>query len=329
MSRTLSAFLIVCLLSIQAGCDRGTGSGTYGKVTASASGCYLSAFVDGTSNIAAFQATIGKRLASVMWYVNFTQDFPAADAAVVKDNGSIAVITWEPWKSVVPDSDYTLQKITNGDFDTYIEKWALAARNFKYPILLRFAHEMNGDWYPWDGAHNGSSEAPARFIAAWKHVHNIFDQSGAANVTWVWDVNSSSSPDVSWNSALNYYPGDAYVDWVAVDGYNWGTSQSWSSWQSFDGIFLSSYNALHAQMPSKPIMIGEFACSEAGGDKATWITDAFTRIKTNYPAVKLLSWFDINKATETDWRMESSVATESAFKAAVADPYFIERIALQ
>ena len=104
------------------------------------------------------------------------------------------------------------------------------------------------------------------------------------------------------------------MDWICADGYNWGTSQSWSSWRSFDGVFETIYDRLTTLGPGKPFMIGEFASTELGGDKAAWIRDAAVRIPTDYPKIKAFIWFNMNK--ETDWRVESSPASLEAFKAA-------------
>ena len=88
------------------------------------------------------------------------------------------------------------------------------------PLMLRFGHEMNGDWYGWSGARNGGSlAAPEQFVATWQYVHRRFTSAGATNVTWVWCVNHESVPNASWNVPENYYPGDAYVDWTCADGY--------------------------------------------------------------------------------------------------------------
>jgi beta-mannanase len=184
---------------------------------------------------------------------------------------------------------------------------------------------MNGDGYGWSGAKNGaSSTAAQQFVATWRYVHGRFAKAGVTNVTWVWCPNHESVPAAAWNTPESYYPGDAYVDWTCVDGYNWGTSQTvatagWTSrWQTFDEIFGPTYQRLVALAPTKPMMIGEFASSEAGGDKAAWITDAAARIASpGYAQIRAFVWF--NEAKETDWRVQSSAAALAAFKASFGD----------
>jgi len=325
-----AAVLLLLLAAVQSGCEQYSPAPVpkvYGKITADSSGCYIGAFVNGNSNISSYETLIGKKLACVMWYVSFTQDFPVSDSNAVIATGSVPCITWEPWRYIVSDEAYSLQRIIDGDFDAYITAWAAAAKAFKYPMFLRFAHEMNGNWYPWDGYHNGaSSAAPAKFISAWRHVHDIFSSADATNVTWVWNVNAASTPGDDWNKADNYYPGDSYVDWIAIDGYNWGTSGSGTAWQDFDSVFSSIYSTLIASHPGKPVMIGEMASTEDGGDKAAWITDAFSKMRTSYTGIKCYNWFNINK--ETDWRVNSSGSSAASFSSAMTPSYYISDIPL-
>jgi beta-mannanase len=130
----------------------------------------------------------------------------------------------------------------------------------------------------------------------WRHVHDIFKQQGANNVTWVWCPNISSSSTLLLNTL---YPGDSYVDWTCLDGYN-----KYSSWLNFDQIFngvgitwlFKSYDQLVALAPSKPIMIAEFASLEAGDGgtkKGQWLKDTFLSIvPTKFPKIKALVYFN-------------------------------------
>ena len=70
----------------------------------------------------------------------------------------------------------------------------------------------------------------------------------------------------------------------------------------------------------KPILIGEMASSETGGNKAAWINAIIPALQQDFPLIKAVIWFDVNK--ERDWRISSSSATESAFRTLAADPFF-------
>jgi beta-mannanase len=183
----------------------------------------------------------------------------------------------------------------------------------------------------WSGVKNGGAttekygdpqkaDGPELFVDAYRHIHDVFIQEGAAKVLWVWCPNIEMSGPLGeeWNDIGNYYPGDEYVDWLCMDGYNWGTSQSWSAWQTFDTIFKPTYSHLQQINSNKPIMIGEFGASNKGGDKAAWVSDAFQRIRSDYPQIRAVFWFNVNK--ETDWRMDSSPDVLDVFKKSLAQP---------
>lgn len=279
-------------------------------------GCALGAFVNGMESIPGFQSMAGKKLAVVLWYVHWEEPFPVSDADRVYANGSIPLITWEPW---VTHNLGTLAGIAREGFQSYVKTFIQSAKEWGKPLFLRFAHEMNGNWYPWDGFHNGGQSAPERYKQAWLYIYNVKEKLGAKNVKLVWCPNNTDQPNASWNAVSNYYPGDRYVDWIGMDGYNWG----YGSREEFDSVFGNIYQTLTA-LTAKPLMIGEFASAEQGRDKADWIAKAFSKIKKSYPRIKLFCWFNINK--ERDWRINSSASSNAAYRQAISDSYFKESL---
>jgi hypothetical protein len=263
---------------------------------------------------------VGGRSAYVMWYADWSSGFQGFAVSNAYSRGSIPVITWEMKNR---RAQITYADVLAGKWNKYVDGWAADAKADGRPIVVRLGHEMNGDWYGWGGAQNGANaQSPQQFIAMWRFVRGRFNARGVTNVQWAWCPNHESVPDASWNQAESYYPGDAWVDWICADGYNWGTSQSWSSWKSFDEVFGPIYGRLTAMAPSKPFMIGEFASSEQGGSKAAWITDAADRIAAAYPQIRAFIWFNMSK--ETDWRVESSPSSLNAFRAAfVGNPTYL------
>lgn len=136
----------------------------------------------------------------------------------VRNHGAIPLIDWSSWHlgSGVNQPEFKLSSITNGVHDAYIRQWALDAKSWGHPFFLRFDWEMNGNWqFPWSEQLNGNQ--PGDYIVAWRHVHDIFTQNGVTNVTWVWCPNISSPTT---RPMASLYPGDAYVDWTCLDGYN-------------------------------------------------------------------------------------------------------------
>jgi beta-mannanase len=204
--------------------------------------------------------------------------------------------------------------VTAGKYDSYIGTWASAAKSWGHPFFLRFNWEMNGNWFPWAESANGNR--PGDYVAAWRHVHDLFSAVGATNVTWVWCPNIDPSGTLQPLPSL--YPGDAYVDWTCLDGYNWD-----SPWSSFDQLFRSTYTLVTTQIaPTKPLAIGEDASTEQGGSKAAWISDALTsQLPANYPKAEAYIWFD-KYDSSMDWPIESSSSATAAFANAIQASYY-------
>jgi hypothetical protein len=230
--------------------------------------------------------------------------FQVSDMQEIANRGAAHVVTWGP-------DGYTLKSIAAGSHDAYIRDWAIGAARWGSTIYLRPMHEMNGDWYSWGRGVNGNT--PDDFVLAWRHIHDIFTAEGAKNVRWVW------SPNVRYGGRYplaNLYPGDAYVDWVGLDGYNWGSDPHLGRpiWQSFSEIFATSYDEITQRVaPGKPVMVAEVACTEHGGNKADWIRQTFDVELPLYPQIQAVIWF--NQADgPSDFRIDSSPGALAAFE---------------
>ncbi|MDT5025385.1 MAG: hypothetical protein QOE61_1811, partial [Micromonosporaceae bacterium] len=247
----------------------------------------------------------------------------------IADRGMLPMLAWEPWDYRLDEAarkqgitqkkidqlrsdqpDYRLSHLARGDLDSYVLSWAKGIKSLGYTVAIRFAHEMNGDWYPWCEAVNGNQ--PGEYIAAWRHVHDVFRAAGATNVTWVW------SPNILWwgsstkLSAL--YPGDNYVDWLGLSGYYGGGK----AYRSFDAIFNATIERLRT-FSKRPLVITETGASDRSGRKAEWINETF-RLLARHTEIIGLIWFEVNK--ESDWRIVSSQAAAAAFAQAVAAPAY-------
>jgi len=231
------------------------------------------------------------------WDTDWTGSVTRADLAA----GRIPLVNWEP-------HNVDFAKIVDGSLDATIIARAQGSKALGKKFFLDFAAEMNGD-EAWSG-----NNAPL-YVSAYRHIHDLFAAAGANNVVWAWCPNVTDT-DGGNRTTMDYYPGDAYVDWTGVDGYNWGTTNG--GWQSFQQVFQNIYRLLAAK--KKPILIGEMASAEAGGDKGKWIDDIIPTLSTKFPLIKGIVWFDINK--EADWRISSSPASEASFIRMAKDPYF-------
>jgi beta-mannanase len=218
----------------------------------------------------------------------------------------------------VDEPAFRLANVTSGAFDSYIRSFALAAKAWGHPFFLRFNWEMNETSFPWAEAANGNR--PGDYVAAWRHVHDIFMSVGATNVTWVWCP--AVDPYHQFRSLAALYPGSAYVDWSCLDGYNFPAQTSAKGWSSFDQIYSATYDQIVQTIaPGKPFMIGEVASSERGGVKAAWIGDMISKITNVYTALRAFVWFDWSVEGD-DWPIETSRASVDAFAHGIAVPLF-------
>ncbi len=207
------------------------------------------------------------------------------------------MVTVEPYVGGQPVS---LQDIAGGKYDSYIRSEAASAASYGGEVLLRFAHEMNGAWYPWGGD-------PSAYVSAWRHYVDVFRAAGGGNAKFVWSPNVNASGKIPFDA---YYPEDTghpgYVDYVGLDGYNWGGS---AGWKTLRQIFRSSYIHLNALSGGKPVIFAETASVEEANRRPKWIRDGLLEIiPKEMPKVVAVVWFDRNLEAEgnRNWTLEGT-----------------------
>jgi hypothetical protein len=282
------------------------GSSTYG-------GSYRNApWDDGTWQ--AFERMAGKRVSIVHWGVPppWQASFNAQLSQHQKILRAGALELLDMTSGTVP-----LSEIAAGKYDSWIYAWARQARAFAHPLFLRWDWEMNGRWFPW-ATMPGQATTPDDYVAAWRHIHDVFVSAGAKNVSWVWCPNVAFGGSTSFGAI---YPGPAYVDWTCLDGYNKGGQYS----TTFVNLFTPSYRALLKLAPDKPMMIGETASVDDSGKKAGWISTALAALPTTFPRIKAFLWFNWSiseNGTTWAWQIDSSPESAEAFAHGIASPYF-------
>jgi len=281
--------------------------------------------------VSQFEGEAGKSASMVQFFQPFAQcggsgcsfyTFPTTPMDDIRGHGSIPVLSWssQAIPSGLNQPDFQLADVISGRYDSYIAEFATEAREWGHPFFLRFNWEMNGSWFPWAEGVNGNG--PGEYVAAWRHVHDVFAAAGATNVSWVWCP--FVDPGGTMTDLGPLYPGDDYVDWTGLDGYNWGTNPaSPRGWRSFDQLFRSTYDEIVEDVaPSKPMMLAEVGSSELGGSKADWIRDALTRVPTEYQQIRALLWFD-KFDDNMDWPIETSAPATTAFAEGVGRPEYV------
>lgn len=216
-----------------------------GTELAPASGVLAGVNLDwGDETLAEYADQLGRRPAVAVSFAPFplsATDVENITAAKdqVRANGGILLLTLEPHEGLdavteeLADELATLLDGFNGD---------------GVPVIVRFAHEMNGSWYPW-------GQQPQAYRTAFRRVADAIHRSAPGSAT-MWapnygggypfsggaheavpgssdhrelDTNGDGEVDGRDDSYAPYYPGDDAVDWVGMTLYHWGNSYPWGA----------------------------------------------------------------------------------------------------
>jgi mannan endo-1,4-beta-mannosidase len=246
-------------------------------------------------------ASVGRDPNLLGQYVEWGSAFDAPAAARATGYGALYYMAWEPFST-------TVESIADGGSDNYLTKFARAVRAFRGPVAISFGHEMNGNWYPWGNSH----ATPAQFVAAWRHIHNVFAAAGATNVIWVWNPNIvNPMPNVE---LAPYWPGSAYVDWVGITGYFATTGPD-----TFAGVYGPTITEVR-QFTSKPIIIAETAV-ETGPDEIDSIRNLISGVQASSDVLGFV-WFDYNK-DGVDWTLVDRPKARAAVAGGIAAMHLV------
>ena len=274
-------------------------------------------------NIAAVDAyTAAAGRAPAVWAVwsdwgGPDQAFPTSFMNLLKQRHIVPMVNWEPVDpSAQTDcTNWSLDAMIKGNHDAYIRQWAQDAKNYGGTVILRFAHEMNGYWFPW--GYGRCTNTPAKFKTAWKHVWGIFNSVGATNVQFLWSVLGA-------HHVRALYPGAKYVDYVGLTAFDWGPPKR--KWTSMVKTFNTSMRILSRY--KKPIIAAEIGAAYLPScrkcDKVAYITNGYPAVYKKWPRLAVMVYFDLNMSfvAQPDWRLSSPPGALSAYRQIVADPRF-------
>jgi len=195
----------------------------------------------------------------VNYYSGWNEPFNTSFAYAAYARGIQTFVEMEPWNcgnctdGGVPE----MTDIASGGYDGYLTGFGAAIKAFGHPVLITFAHEMNGGWYPW-GYGGSEGTTPAQWIAAWDHVVTVVDAQAHGLARWVW------APNVELGAAsiAQYWPGARYVGEVGLDGY---LSSDGDTFQSEFGQTVADVRAV----TNLPIWVTEIGVNQdsSSGDR--------------------------------------------------------------
>jgi mannan endo-1,4-beta-mannosidase len=239
-----------------------------------------------------FARAIGRQPNIVSYYSHWMTPFRAAFATAAAKRGAETLVQIAPQNT-------PLASIVSGRYDSYLRKYARAVKAFRSPVILSFGHEMNGTWYSW----GLGQTPPAEFVAAWRHIVNLFRNLGTRNVVWMWTVNIIGLPHHS-PAPTQWWPGSSYVNWVGIDGYYRSPAVR------FDSVFGPTIANVR-ELTHDPILIAETA-TEPSPEQSAQITDLFSGVRT-YGLLGFV-WFNEDDFSASSprviqhWRLTSPAA---------------------
>ena len=249
---------------------------------------------DPSSLVPAFSASVGGNTPALWsisskWGQDSTKHFPTQKAEDLHAMGVTPLIWWTPTNPADWEAGRyeRYQRILNGKHDKYIKNWAKAAADFGHLVVVRFAHEANGNWFPWSISRFDNSAR--NFKQAWRYVRNMVRDQGATNVKFLWSVAKQSCRGC--NPYMRVFPGRTNVDYVGFTAFNWGTFGN-NSWQSLVRTYQQPMNKL--AFTKKPVIAAETASHYKGGDKAKWIRLGYKKAYAKWPRLKAIVYLDSN-----------------------------------
>jgi hypothetical protein len=234
------------------------------------------------------------------------------------------IVSWEPWKPVpvehsdaqsLPQRGYRNRDILHGVQDRYIRRFARSLATFRGTVYLRYAHEMNGTWYPW-------SAEPRMYVLAWRRLVRIFHAVHARNVRFVWSPNPNLYEGKHrWLVHLReYWPGSRYVDYVGSTMINFGGNRRR---RYTIARFAPRFEILRRKF-RKPMMLPETSTEYAG--RVEWL-EGLRRMLRRMPWIVSLDWSQLKSrgqahmkgSGQLGWDVRTDPAAAAVLRGIAAD----------
>ncbi len=318
-----------------------------------------------TGEFNALATSVNKAPSLVEWFANWPQnptgsnvDFRSDLVTAAWSRGAMPVISWQSGNGDHTASDpyvNRLSEIVHGNYDAYLQGYAAQITALHLPVVIRFDHEMNGNWYDWSAgraANVGAPGQPNMYVQAWQHIWNVFNSMNANQyVIWAWTPDridglkttsgictaATCTGTIGETDMAADFPGAGYVDWVGLSAYAWQPPTVAAPW-TYAATFAKTIANLKQVAPGKPIYIAETGASQQIGSpaqdataiKTAWINDTLKNFAAD-PSIVGFAYFNNNISNvhniggvpvQTNWTINSSTSALNAFRAGIDNPAF-------
>ena len=281
-----------------------------------------------TAAIQDFETAMGRSGAYIRVYRSWDDSFPDTDVNWMRSTGHSLFLSVKARMKSGTNVSYQAIADSQPGSSLYqnMVRWSTAIKNYGLPVYVSFNHEP-------DTSNSQPSGTPDQFIAAWRKWVTVMDEQGVTNAHWAWTVavrNFSISP-TNRKYAPKYYPGDQWVDDIAVDAYNMycrtksgGFANPWRSLATILAPFMQFASA----HPGPDLVVAEWGSAEdpnQAGRKAQWIADAQQMFKAPaYARIVAISYWNSTSHTHDncDFKITSSASALNAFKTMANDSFY-------
>lgn len=144
-------------------------------------------------------------IVTLMWHWNAPKDLLDTEDAPWWSGFYTYATTFDPTVAMNDQNSEEYELIIR-DIDV-IAAELKKLQDAKVPLLWRPLHEAEGEWFWW------GSKGPETCVWLWKLMYDrLTNEHGLDNLIWVWTGTNSEV-------ALDWYPGDEYVDIIGADIY--------------------------------------------------------------------------------------------------------------
>jgi hypothetical protein len=234
------------------------------------------------------------------------------------------------------------RQIERGKGDAWLLQLNKTLGKWRDPVYLSLFPEMNGSWNSYSAFNSSGSRRPGNstksFSRAWQrttlimrggsvrkinrqlHTLDLPKIRGRGSiyrrmprriprpkVSMMWVPQAHGTPAVSGNGPADYWPGNAYVDWVGADTF--------SKFSNFGG--LNSIHRNFALRYHKPMMIGEYA--PWGSDASSWVKKLHSWARRN---ARMLIYYQGFGEEENPFKLEHYPRTKRLLRKILNRSYF-------
>lgn len=247
--------------------------------------------------------------------------FPSAAQAALADT-RILHFEWTTRDFQNSANNKCWRDVANGSQDANIIRVAGNLKAFGRKMFFIFEGEPEANDGATCDAPNGIYGTPADYVAAWRHIQDVFRAQGVTNLVYVMSYANPSGTTIA-----SFDPGASRVDWYGWDPYNWVDCNGHNgTWYEMADKAQPVYDWFRTNRPNHPLMINETGSDEpvagSGKSKGQWFRNIPADFAARLPELKAWLYFDRPGGGGCLWRVDSSADSLAGWQDMGRSAYF-------